>query len=1207
MGLLHLALLGWPEVRHEDQAVAFPTRKALALLAYLAVEGGTHSREKLTALFWPESDSAQGRATLRSTLAHLRTALGEPAAHLVAMRETIALDPTLPCELDVQLLHAAARARVGTGLARPGEGSQPGQADVRALLAPLRAAAQAVRGDFLEGFSLSDAPEFDDWTSVQREAMHRQAALVFDQLSRLQFHTGAIGDAIETTSRWIARDRLSEAAYRRLMRLHIAAGDRNAALEAYDTCRVTLERELQADPSPETMTLARRIRQERNLRARDERRDEIGPLVATGEPGGTASPLVGRAAEHLALVAAYEAARRRQTGMALLAGEPGIGKSRLARDFLAWAAAQGADILHSRAFETGGTLPYHPLVEALRERIGREDDPRQLVSDTWLAELSRLLPELPERLPGLAQPLAIGDAEARLRLFEAVARIGQASAGRAPLVWFLDDLQWADAATLDLLAYAARRWSSAQAPILLLFAARTEDLNIAADGGPSRADWLDALARDLPLARLPLGPLTREGTGRLVAALTSAVGSALPAEVAGWFFAETAGQPFYIVQTLRALAERRVLRQDDAGAWSFVAALPAFAAQPPQPVAEGVRALIRTRLARLDRTALDVCTAGAIVGDGGDFEVLRRVADQSEAEHLTALEGLLQRGLLRERDGRYAFTHDKIREVAYAEISGPRRRILHRRALAALADAGAPPAVLARHALAGELPADAARHSLAAGDDALRLFAVRTAIAHYEQARLLLGDTSIGATTDQREHLYLQLGRAYEFVNDWEQASATYDALLALSRASRQPARECDALNRLATVRAQGSFDLPGAMGLLAQAQAAAERSGDQLRLAETNWNQAQLTFYAWRLEECLAHGERALALAESLANPDLTARCLNIVGYAHMMLAHVPETEHFAGKARTLAATLDNRVIEIDCLSILTIIRVHAGDLQGGITAGQAGLALGRTIENPWGIANCTHALAQGLLDIGDIGAALAIAQEGLAAAQIAGHPPTIVFNLITLGNIFRALFSPEQAQQFHREALAIGEALHHPLLTEWSLIELNADCALAGDGDAAASHARRAIAIRNHKQVYAGIARWCETEALLHSGEAELAIADIARSRQHPQTLPRSEFQLLRCEAVLAEARNDLATALVYLTAALMLARDLGLVPEHWQTSVALGDALLRHGDEASSHQAYREAATIVQQIAARIPEPPLREAFLAAPPAQRALAHA
>src|SRR5436189_5874666 len=107
MGLLSLAFLGWPEVRHDGRAIALPTRKALALLAYLAVEGGAHSREKLTAIFWPESNANQGRATLRSTLAYLRDGLGAPDAHLSATRDTLAFKIDSDVDLDVQTLRLA--------------------------------------------------------------------------------------------------------------------------------------------------------------------------------------------------------------------------------------------------------------------------------------------------------------------------------------------------------------------------------------------------------------------------------------------------------------------------------------------------------------------------------------------------------------------------------------------------------------------------------------------------------------------------------------------------------------------------------------------------------------------------------------------------------------------------------------------------------------------------------------------------------------------------------------------------------------------------------------------------------------------------------------------------------------------------------------------------------------------------------------------
>jgi tetratricopeptide (TPR) repeat protein len=472
---------------------------------------------------------------------------------------------------------------------------------------------------------------------------------------------------------------------------------------------------------------------------------------------------------------------------------------------------------------------------------------------------------------------------------------------------------------------------------------------------------------------------------------------------------------------------------------------------------------------------------------------------------------------------------------------------------------------------------------------------------------MLLGETREGASAEQREQLHLQLGRAYEFVNDWERASATYNALLALARESRRPARECDALNRLATVRAQGSFDLAGAMGLLAQAQEAAERSGDQLRLAETSWNQAQLTFYAWRLEDSLAFGERALALSRELGNQDLRARCLNIVAYNHLMIGHIAETERYAAEARAVAIALGNRAMEVDCLSIVSILRVWSGNVPAGIEAAKAGIDLGRAVENPWGIANCTYPLAQGKLDFGDVGQALAIMQEGVAAARIASHPPTLVFNLLALGRIYRAVFAIDEARQLHHEALAIAEMLHHPFLTEWSLVELATDHAFVDEWAEAAHLTRRAIDLRHYGRVYVGFARWCDTEALVRTDLEYLALQDIGQARQHQQSFPRGVFQLHRCDAVLAEAHNDLPTAIGHLTNAVTLARDLGLVHEHWQTAVALGDALHRHGDDPSSHQAYREAATIVQQIAAQIPDPPLQESFLAAPSVQRALAHA
>jgi predicted ATPase len=323
---------------------------------------------------------------------------------------------------------------------------------------------------------------------LQSEIWHRKAMLVFDWLSLLQSEGGEVGSALETTIRWVALDLFNETAHRRLIQLHFAAGDRAAALRAYRDCQAILAEELNAEPAPETTALAERIRSESPPpnRGATAAREAALPLV-TAEP-----PLVGRMAQHLELVTAYRLARRGRPQAVTIEGEPGIGKTRLAKEFLAWASAQGADVWHGRAYEMGGLLPYQPVVEVLRQCLGRMTNLPQVLSDTWLAELSRLLPELSDRNPDLPAPLKLNEAEARTRLFEAVARFGQALADQAPVVILLDDLQWADAASLDVLHYLAGRWGDEGVSVLLLFTARSEDLSRPIANAPPDAPILSS-------------------------------------------------------------------------------------------------------------------------------------------------------------------------------------------------------------------------------------------------------------------------------------------------------------------------------------------------------------------------------------------------------------------------------------------------------------------------------------------------------------------------------------------------------------------------------------------------------------------------------------------------------------------------------------------------------------------------------------------
>ncbi len=814
MGDLSFTLLGSPEVRHGDQVLLFSTRKELALLIYLAVEGRVHLRKTLSEQFWPEGDAMHGRAALRISLLHLRNLLGEDIdaeaiPHLLIKRDTLGLNLVSALTLDLHTLDEAwmlAHSSTNATLTMT-------ESERHSLLVHLQFAASLPRGEFLEGFSLRDAPAFDDWVRFQREYWHLHTNEIFDRLSHLQFEAGELELAIATVKRWLVLAPLHEDAYQRLMRLYFAAGDRASALRTYDTCRARLAASMQTEPTPATAALASRMRA---VAPPPHKQTTIPPaalpLVMLHD-----GPLLGRTAELSTLIRVYHSAQRGQTQVVLLEGELGIGKTRLATEFLAWAEVEGADVLQGQAFETGGQLPYRPVIEALRPRIERENAPDDLLSDLWLAELARLLPELCDRYPDLPAPS--GDKSGtRTRLFEALARLGQALAARTPLVLFIDDVQWADSASLDVLHYLARRFAESETPALLLLTMREAEVEMK----PALAEWRKGMERAVHMTRLHLGPLASEDILRLLQTLGRTGGNderrAADLERFGqWLFAETEGQPFYAIETLKVLLERGALAAHVNADKGCTIDFPA--AMEHEMVVRGffppsVREVIVARLERLPSHALALLVAGAVLDQRITFEHLCQVADLAEKDALLALDEVLHSGLLLESErrrgpmshGLYVFAHTKIRAVLYAEAGEARRSVFHRRALEVLQAAAAPPAELAYHALAAGLAKPAFHWSLAAGDEAMRVVAVSGAISFYEQARHLLTEHSHGfdlgamLPAPEIEHLYISLGRAYELNTEWEKARAAYTSMLVYAQDADQQVMESSAQSHLKTL-----------------------------------------------------------------------------------------------------------------------------------------------------------------------------------------------------------------------------------------------------------------------------------------------------------------------------------------------------------------------------------------------------------------------
>lgn len=253
MSELVLLLLGIPRVERDGRAVIIERHKSLALLAFLAVTAVPHRRDELAALFWPELDQARARAALRRTLSALNVALA--GDWLKADRETIGLLPSASVGLDVNQFHRL--------LAQCRQHGHPETAVCPHCLPLLTQAAALYHGDFLSGFTLRDAPAFDDWQFFETETLRRELAATLERLAQGHSEHHDFETAIRHARHWLLLDPLHEPAHCQLMRLYTWAGQRHAALRQYAECVRVLERELGIPPQAETTELFTAIKENR--------------------------------------------------------------------------------------------------------------------------------------------------------------------------------------------------------------------------------------------------------------------------------------------------------------------------------------------------------------------------------------------------------------------------------------------------------------------------------------------------------------------------------------------------------------------------------------------------------------------------------------------------------------------------------------------------------------------------------------------------------------------------------------------------------------------------------------------------------------------------------------------------------------------------------------------------------------------------------
>lgn len=1185
MAHLALTLLGSFRATLDGKLLtAFRSAKVQALLIYLALgREQPHGREVLAALLWPDEPDGVAKKNLRQSLYQIRQILGEtasgPATYLLATRSTAQFNPESDHALDVTTFLSALE-------------------DGR-----LEQAVAVYQGDLLPGFTCHSLP-FEAWLREERERFHRLAMGALFELASRSLARAEYRTAQELAQRQLALEPWREEAHRQLMEALALHGERSAALAQYEACRRALAEELGAEPTAETEALAERIRaQEVTKRA------NAVPIQPAGHRR-LIIPFVGRKSEHGALVRAYQRAQEEGAQVATLVGEAGIGKTRLAHNFLSWATTRGADVVSGRAFETSGRLSYQPLTQALRQRLERENAPEDLLSDLWLTQLTRILPELRDRYPDLPAPTQ-EEGTARQHLFEAIARLGQALAERAPLVLFIDDWHWADSASLDVLHYAALRWLEEGAPILVLLTLRHEALTESGD----LQTWLFRFKHDVAYVQLNLAPLSGSETERVIHRLLEpgrrADGAARLTRLVDWLFHETDGQPFFLTETLKALVDEGLIRPDVAADtwrvnWSK---LEAEAPETEQRILPGVREIIQGWLQRVSAPAADLLLAAAVLGQEASFERLCTVAGVEEAPALAALDELLVRQLLLEsdeqtsragRDVAYAFSHQKLREVVYEEAGAARRRILHRRAFAALEAASVPAAELVHHARHGGIWDRAVQYSILAGKEAADLFATRVAIAHYETAWRLVeeGGWPESVSGTDRQMLYDGLGRAYEVADRWPQAQNTYEAMIGYARSMGADVMECLGLNRLATVHINGFRDPEQAITLLEEARALAERSGNARGLAETEWNLSLAARIKQDAYEAREHGERALAIARRLGHRQLLARCLNEMAYVHARLHRWDTVEDYANEARDLYAAAGNRIMEADSQRLAGWSQIYSGRPADALTALQETNAFSEEIENVWGQAECAWRMALASLECGRYGEANTLARQAVEQTQTVGQPTMVLLALTTWGAVQRAVMALAPARQTLLAALVDADEWNLSGFEDWALAELCAVHALGGDWERAHRYARRTLQARGDDALLPmGMAGWYETEALLRGGDGEVARTEVERLGRVVKDSVRFRLPWLRSRAVLAAWDGESRRAIAHLQSAGELAAEIGLPGEAWSIHAALAVLYRSQGERAQARQAREAAADIVGRLAESIGNKELRAGFLAA----------
>ena len=729
--------------------------------------------------------------------------------------------------------------------------------------------------------------------------------------------------------------------------------------------------------------------------------------------------LIDRVDEMRLLREAVDRAVRGEGGVVFSYGEAGIGKTRLARELGAYARLRGMQVLSGRCpalFRMDGVPPYVLWKEVIKDYL-EVCSPEQLyrVIGFYPSEVSKLVPELKQKLGAIPESLPISPEHERDRLFEAVSQFIINISKEAPLLVVLDDLQWTDPSSLLLLHYLAR--GVYKEPLLLLGAYRDTDI----DERHPLSPVLTELNRERLLQSVPLKRMSFDDVSELIKRILEQ--DDVPREFCELVYEKTRGNPFFVEEVIKSLKEEEVIyREEDKWRIQEVSRI---------EFPKTVKSVIKLRIGRLDDECQNVLTLASFVGNDFGFEALCGVTGFEEDKLLEIMERMLKTGLVKEKVIRgedvYCFADIIVRDVVHEEVSHLRHKRLHGVVGSALEKAYAKNidehlGELAYHFLEGGEKDKALDYFLKAGEKAQKVYAHDEAFSYLHHALELLEEKE--GNLEQKARITEKLGDIKGWIGEidvcmecWNKSLTLWDQLGDKKSVSRLHSKMASAYWDHVGDKDKASEHHRMALQIL-------EKEPESVELANLY---EDISHMLWRTgksaEEALSWAQKAFELAERLGDPGTLANCYNDLGTLSMKSGELEKATKCYEQGLKIA--LENNCVgeAVRLYNNLSLSYWSSGEFQKTFETAQKGFEFAKKVGEVYNLAWINLLLAYCYLAMGEAQKALSMVEDILALdkrTKFTSHIPGVMCGL---GWCYLFLGEWDKSLQFLMEALDLAK----------------------------------------------------------------------------------------------------------------------------------------------------------------------------------------